>query len=77
MARGGLGAGLSEAVEAPRWVPPFSGTPALLGSLQGLGAAPDTGWVPGRKGAFAGLDRVLTGGWRTHCRWAANLTCIF
>lgn len=45
MARGGLGAGLSEAGEAPRWGLPFSGTPpptsapALLGPPPGLGAA--------------------------------------
>lgn len=65
----------------------FSGTPALLGSLQGLGAAPDTWvgpWQPASLGgsqaglgAIAGLDRVRAGGWRTHCRWAANLPCTF
>lgn len=55
-----------------------SAGPQLYWDLcKGSGLPLTPGWVPGRKGAFAGVDRVLTGGWRTHCRRAANLTCIF
>lgn len=69
MVTGGLGAGLSEAVGALRWVLPVGGTPAPLRPSQGLGAAtghpgvclaavcPSEG--PGPEWGPAGVDGVL------------------